>query len=149
MPADKPEHPLWIKRLSLILASLFMGLQLLLLLTFSIYLLTRAIPYSSIIWLGVLQGGLLIVLGLLYLRWPQIIWPFFGRWQFSRGSVSKLGALGLICLGIAVSLWFFLRLKGLAPSNMYYGLALGLVILGLILFSFGIRQGLNSSPKTS
>lgn len=124
-----------------------MGIQLLLLLSFGADLLTRPFPYSFIIWTGISQGLLLMLLGLLYLKWSQIIWPVIGRWQFTHRSVSKLGALGLVCLGVAVSLWFFLRAKGLEPSNFSYGFALGLVILGLILCSFGIRQGLNSQTR--
>ncbi len=149
MATSGPGHPFWAKRLFQILACVFMVIQLLLLLAFGIDLLTRAIPYTSIIWMGVLQGLLLVLLGLLYLRWSQIVWPVLGRWQFTRRVVSKLGALGLICLGIAVSLWFFFRYQGIEPSNASYGFALGLVILGLILLSFGIRQGLNSQTGHS
>ena len=137
-------QPFWQKRSFQVPASLFMGIQLLLLLTFGIELLTRAIPYTSIIWLGVTQGLLLMILGVFYLRWPQIVWPIIGRWEFTHRSVSKLGALGLLCLGLAVALWFFFRYQGIAPSNASYGFALGLVILGLIFVSFGVRQGLNS-----
>jgi hypothetical protein len=137
-------QPFWQKRSFQVPASLFMGIQLLLLLTFSIELLTRAIPYASVIWLGVTQGLLLMILGVFYLRWPQIVWPIIGKWEFTHRSVSKLGALGLLCLGLAVALWFFFRYQGIAPSNASYGFALGLVILGLIFVSFGVRQGLNS-----
>jgi hypothetical protein len=146
---DESGQPFWTKKAFQIPASIFMGLQILLLLAFGIELLTRAFPYFTIIWLGVLQGLLVVLLGLVYLRWSQIIWPLVGRWQFTHRAVSKLGALGLICLGLAVALWFFLRFQGLAPSNFSYGFALGLVILGLLLFSFGIRQGLNSQPGNS
>lgn len=142
-------QPFWRKRSFQIPAGMLMGLQLLLLLTFGFDLLTRAIPYTSIIWMGVLQGLLLVILGVFYLRWPQIVWPVIGRWEFTHRSVSKLGALGLMCLGLAVSLWFFFRYQGLLPSNMWYGFALGLVILGLILVSFGVRQGLNSQARNS
>jgi hypothetical protein len=144
MATDEPEPLFWSKRPFQILASVVMGFQLFLLLTFGIELLTRAIPYITIIWLGVAQGLLLGMLGVLYLRWSQIIWPIIGRWKFTHRSVSKLGALGLICLGLAVSLWFFFRYEGLAPSDVSYGFALGLVIVGLLLLSFGVRQGLNS-----
>ena len=149
MMTGTPEQPFWRKRLFQIPASLFMALQLLLLLSFGIDLLTRAIPYTSIIWLGVIQGLLLMILGVFYLRWPQIVWPLIGRWGFTHRAVSKLGALGLMCLGLAVSLWFFFRYQGLDPSNMSYGFALGLVILGLILVSFGVRRGLNSQTGNS
>jgi hypothetical protein len=149
MAPHETEPPFWQKRSFQIMASLFMGLQSFFLLAFGIDLLTRAIPYTSIIWMGVLQGLLLVMLGLFYLRWPQIIWPLIGRWEFTHRGVSKVGALGLICLGLAVALWFFFRYQGLAPSNVSYGFALGLVILGLILFSFGVRQGLNSQTRNS
>lgn len=149
MATGTPEQPFWRKRAFQIPASLLMGLQLLLLVSFGIFLFTRAIPYTSIIWMGVLQGLLLIILGVFYLRWPQIVWPIIGKWEFTHRSVSKLGALGLICLGLAVSLWFYFRFQGLAPSNVSYGFALGLVILGLILVSFGVRQGLNSRTGNS
>ena len=149
MTTGKPEPPFWQKRLFQIPASMLMSLQTLLLLAFGIELLTRSIPYTTIIWLGVFQGLLLVLLGLFYLRWSQIIWPLIGRWEFTHRSVSKLGALGFICLGLAVSLWFFFRYQGLAPSNVSYGFALALVILGLILFSFGVRQNLNSQTRNS
>jgi hypothetical protein len=149
MREDKLGHPFWAKRSFQIPASMFLAIQLLLLLAFGIDLLTRTIPYTSIVGMGVLQGLLLMLLGLLYLKWPQIIWPVIGRWEFTQRVVSKLGAIGLVCLGLAVSLWFFSRFRGLAPSNFSYGLALGLVILGLILLSFGIRQRLNSHTGNS
>ena len=149
MATTEQGRPFWQKRSFQVLASLFMGIQVLLLLTFGIELLTRAIPYTSIIWLGVTQGLLLMVLGLLYLRWPQIVWPIIGRWEFTHRAISKLGALGIVCLGLAVALWFFFRYQGIAPSNASYGFALGLVILGLILVSFGVRQGLNSQTGNS
>ncbi len=149
MAQRETEPPFWQRRSFQIMTSLFMGLQAILLLAFGIDLLTRAIPYTSVIWLGVLQGLMLVMLGLFYLRWQQIVWPLIGRWEFTHRSVSKLGALGLICLGLAVALWFFFRYQGLGPSNGSYGFALGLVILGLILFSFGIRQGLNSQTRNS
>jgi hypothetical protein len=149
MVTTEQAQPFWQKRSFQVLASLFMGIQVLLLLTFGIDLLTRAIPYASIIWLGVTQGLLLMILGLFYLRWPQIVWPIIGRWEFTHRAVSKLGALGIVCLGLAVALWFFFRYEGIAPSNASYGFALGLVILGLILVSFGVRQGLNSQTGNS
>ena len=149
MATTEQGRPFWQKRSFQVLASLFMGIQVLLLLTFGIELLTRAIPYTSIIWLGVTQGLLLMVLGLFYLRWPQIVWPIIGRWEFTHRAISKLGALGIVCLGLAVALWFFFRYQGIAPSNASYGFALGLVILGLILVSFGVRQGLNSQTGNS
>ena len=144
MATSKSDQPFWRRRSFQIMAGLFMVVQAILLLAFGIDLLTRAIPYASIVWLGVLQGLLIILLGMFYLRWRQIIWPLVGRWEFTHRTVSKLGALGIICLGLAVSLWFFFRYQGLQPSNGSYGFALGLVILGLILFSFGVRRGLNS-----
>lgn len=144
MATTNAEHPFWRKRPFQVAAALYMGLQLLLLLTFGIDLLTRVVPYTSIIWLGVSQGVLLIILGLFYLRWQQIIWPLIGRWEFTHRAVSKIGALGIMCLGLAVSLWFIFRYQGIQPSNISYGFALGLVILGLILLSFGVRRGLNS-----
>ncbi len=144
MATGKPEQPFWRKRSFQILAGLFMAVQALLLLAFGIELLTRSIPYASIVWLGVSQGLLIIILGAFYLRWQQIIWPIIGRWEFTHRVVSKLGALGIICLGLAVTLWFFFRYQGLQPSNVSYGFAFALVILGLILLSFGIRRGLNS-----
>ncbi len=149
MATSKPGQPFWAKRPFQILAGLFLCIQLLLLVTFGVDLLTRTIPYTTIIWMGVLQGLLLVLLGLFYLKWPQIIWPIIGRWELTHRTVSKLGALGLICLGLAVSLWFFFRYQGLDPSNVSYGFALGLVILGLILLSFGVRQGLNSQTRNS
>jgi hypothetical protein len=147
MTTGESRPPFWTKRPFRIPASIFMSIQLLLLLSFGADLLTRAFPYRYIIWMGIVQGLLLMLLGLLYVKWPQIIWPVIGRWQFTHRSVSKLGALGLVCFGVAVALWFFLRSRGLEPSNFSYGFALGLVILGLILCSFGIRQGLNSQTR--
>ncbi len=144
MANSMPEQPFWRKRSFQVAAGLFMGVQTLLLLAFGIELLTRTIPYTSIVWLGVAQGVLLIILGAFYLRWQQIIWPIIGRWEFTHRAVSKLGALGIMLLGLAVALWFFFRHQGLQPSNVSYGFALALVILGLILLSFGVRRGLNS-----
>jgi hypothetical protein len=149
MATSKSDQPFWRKRSFQVMAGLFMVVQAMLLLAFGIDLLTRTIPYTSIVWLGVLQGLLIIVLGMFYLRWHQIIWPLIGRWEFTHRTVSKLGALGIICLGLAVTMWFFFRYQGLQPSNVSYGFALGLVILGLILLSFGVRRGLNSQTGNS
>jgi|GEM_PF-1770348 len=146
---DQPGASFWNKRAFQVPARIFLGVEVLLLLAFGVYLLTRAIPYRPVILLGIIQGILLVLVGLLYLRWSQIIWPFIGRWQLTHRAVSKLGACGFICVGFAVSLWFFLRFEGLKPSDFPYGFALGLVILGLLLFSFGVRQGMNSQTGNS
>jgi uncharacterized membrane protein len=120
------------------------GFELLLLVIFAVDLFTRAVPYTTILWAGVLQGVILILLGLLYLRWPGLLWPIISRWRFASKPVPRVLALGIICFGIALIVWFVSRYLGLAPSYASYNLALVLVILGLILSSFGVKRGINS-----
>lgn len=140
----EPTHPFWTKRWFQIPAAICMGGQLLFLSIFGVYLLTRGIPYITVVWVGVLQGIILMLLGLLYLRWPGLLWPIISRWQFVSKPVPKVLALGMICFGTALLIWFYSRYLGLAPTNVSFNFALVLVILGLILSSFGVRRGNNA-----
>ena len=137
-------HPFWTKRWFQIPAGICMGIQLLLLLILAVDLFTRGIPYTTVVWIGLVQGIILMLLGLLYLRWPGLLWPLISRWPFASKPVPKVGALGLICFGIACFIWFFSRYLGLGPSHVSYNFALALVILGLILCSFAVRRGMNA-----
>lgn len=137
-------HPFWTKRWFQTLAGISMGIELLLLLILAVDLFTRAVPYSTVVWIGLVQGIILILLGLLYLWWPGLLWPIISRWRFASKPVPKVGALGLLCFGVALFVWFFSRYLGLAPSYLSYNFALALVILGLILCSFGVRRGMNA-----
>lgn len=141
---DQATYPFWTKRWFQILAGICEGFEMLLLVIFAVDLFTRAVPYTTILWAGVLQGIILILLGLLYLRWPGLLWPIISRTRFASKPVPKVLALGIICFGIAFIVWFVSRYQGLASSYVSYNLALVLVILGLILCSFGVRRGINA-----
>ncbi len=141
---DQATPPFWTKRWFQIPAGICVGFEILLLVIFAVDLFTRAVPYTTILWAGVLQGAILILLGLLYLRWPGLLWPILNRVRFISKPVPRVLALGMICFGFALIVWFVSRYLGLAPSYVSYNLALVLVILGLILSSFGVRRGINS-----